>query len=57
MYVSLGFLAVSTSFDVLFYEFSKSGAFILFANKFPSVRDTRMSGYRRVMKDLKDVSS
>ena len=37
MYVGFGFLATCTSFDVLFYKFSKSRAFILFAYKFPSV--------------------
>jgi len=57
MYVSLGFLAASTSFDVLFHKFSESGSFVLFVNKFPSVRDTRMSSHRGVMKGLENVSS
>jgi len=57
MYVSLGFLVASASFDVLFHEFPKSWPFVLFANEFPSIRDARMSSCRGVMKSLKDVSS
>jgi len=57
MYIGLGFLAASTSFDVLFHKFSESGSFVLFANEFPSIRDARMSSCRGIMKGLKDVSS
>jgi len=57
MYISLGFLTASVSFDILFHEFSESGAFVLFANEFPSVGDTQMSSCRGIVEDLKDVSS
>jgi len=57
MYVGLGFLTVGASFDILFHEFSESGSFVLFANKFPSVRYARMPSCRGVVKDLENVSS
>jgi len=57
MYVSFRFLASCTSLDVLFYEFSESGTFILFAYQFPGVGNARMSCSRRVMKGLKNVMS
>jgi len=56
MYVHLGFLAMGTSFDILFHEFSESRSFVLFVDEFPGVRDTRVSSCRRIVKGLKDVS-
>ena len=57
MYVGFGLLTACISFDVLFHKFSESGAFILFAYKFPSVRNARVACSRGIMKSLKDVAS
>ena len=56
MYIGFRFLAACTSFDILFHKFLKSGAFILFTYKFPSVRNARMSCCGGIVKGLEDVT-
>jgi len=57
MYIGFGFLTACVSFYVLFHKFSESRSFILFVDKFPSIRDAWMTCSRGVMKGLEDVAS